>query len=216
MPASRGDIDDQRDTPASYDRYEQYDPNLRPELAALPNTGTTDDEDDDDLFVDAIDVDDIDVDEDHDRLSSPHDQSSDYRDVDRTDLPNTGREGDMSWQAGDYDDTTFRQDDASFRQGDPSYQRDDASRRQDDPNFARQDYTGSDSGMYGERNVNDQYDPVTRYGYSLHEDDRYRGRNWEEIEHEVHRDWDERNPGTWEQFRDSIRRAWQEFKDTMD
>ncbi len=52
----------------------------------------------------------------------------------------------------------------------------------------------------------DQYSPVYRYGYSLA--DRYQGREWADVEPEARRYWDERNPNTWEEFKDSVRYAW--------
>jgi stress response protein YsnF len=54
----------------------------------------------------------------------------------------------------------------------------------------------------------DRYQPAYRYGYTLANDDRYRGRNWNEIESDVRRDWESRNQGPWENFKDSIRYSW--------
>jgi uncharacterized protein (TIGR02271 family) len=53
----------------------------------------------------------------------------------------------------------------------------------------------------------DQYSPVFRYGYDLAGDTRYQG-DWNTVEPEARRYWEERNPGTWDQFKDSIRYAW--------
>jgi hypothetical protein len=54
----------------------------------------------------------------------------------------------------------------------------------------------------------DQYAPVYRYGYGLANDPMYRDRDWSAIESDAQRRWEERNPGTWEQFKDSVRYAW--------
>lgn len=54
----------------------------------------------------------------------------------------------------------------------------------------------------------ERYQPAYRYGYTLANDERYRGRNWNEIETDVRRDWESRNQGPWENFRDSIRHSW--------
>jgi len=54
----------------------------------------------------------------------------------------------------------------------------------------------------------DQYSPVYRYGYNLANDDTYRGRDWNDIEMDARRRWEDRNPGTWDQFKDSVRYAW--------
>jgi uncharacterized protein (TIGR02271 family) len=54
----------------------------------------------------------------------------------------------------------------------------------------------------------EQYTPVFRYGYGLANDASYRGKDWNMIERDARTRWEERNPGTWEQFKDSIRYAW--------
>jgi uncharacterized protein (TIGR02271 family) len=54
----------------------------------------------------------------------------------------------------------------------------------------------------------EQYGPVFRYGYGLANDASYRGKDWNMIERDARTRWEERNPGTWEQFKDSIRYAW--------
>jgi uncharacterized protein (TIGR02271 family) len=54
----------------------------------------------------------------------------------------------------------------------------------------------------------DQYRPVYRYGYDLAADRRYAGRDWSAIETDARRSWEERNPGTWDEFKDSVRYAW--------
>jgi len=54
----------------------------------------------------------------------------------------------------------------------------------------------------------DQYAPVYRYGYGLANDPMYRDRDWSTVEADARTRWEERNPGTWEQFKDSVRYAW--------
>jgi hypothetical protein len=54
----------------------------------------------------------------------------------------------------------------------------------------------------------DQYNQVYRYGYSLGADQRYRNSEWDVIEREANRAWEERNPGTWDQFKGAIQYAW--------
>lgn len=51
----------------------------------------------------------------------------------------------------------------------------------------------------------EQYSPAFRYGHQLA--DRYRGRNWTEVEPEARRIWEERNPSTWDRFTAAIRHA---------
>jgi hypothetical protein len=68
--------------------------------------------------------------------------------------------------------------------------------------------------MYGTTYTYDQYRPAYRYGYDLARDDRYRDyQSWTDVEPEARRRWDERNPGTWEEFKDAVRHAWEEVKD---
>jgi hypothetical protein len=62
----------------------------------------------------------------------------------------------------------------------------------------------------------DQFRPAYRYGYELATDQRYRDRDWTEIEIDAQNRWDERNPGTWERFKDSVRHAWEEIKEAVD
>jgi hypothetical protein len=81
-----------------------------------------------------------------------------------------------------------------------------------DPRF-REHFTNS---MYGTTYTYDQYRPAYRYGYDLAMDERYRDyQDWRDIEGEARQRWDERNPGTWEEFKDAVRHAWQEVKDTV-
>jgi len=54
----------------------------------------------------------------------------------------------------------------------------------------------------------DQYTPAYRYGYTLATTDRYSDYGWDRLEPEAKRYWEERNPNTWERFKDSIREAW--------
>jgi len=62
---------------------------------------------------------------------------------------------------------------------------------------------------YGSRGVTyDRFQPAYRYGYDLGGDQRFRGRNWNEIERDVRRDWESRNQGPWEDFKDAVRHGW--------
>jgi uncharacterized protein (TIGR02271 family) len=58
----------------------------------------------------------------------------------------------------------------------------------------------------------ERYQPAFRYGYTLATDDRYRGRQWRDIEPEVHRSWEAQNQGTWEEFKDSIQYSWDKVR----
>ena len=92
----------------------------------------------------------------------------------------TGTAGDV---AGEGAEDTFRRYDNDFRTHYQTY--------------------GMDSGYTYE-----QYTPIYRYGYNLAMDPTYRDRDWDAIEPEARRRWEERNPNTWERFKDSVRYAW--------
>jgi len=53
------------------------------------------------------------------------------------------------------------------------------------------------------------YQPAYRYGYTLAGDQRYHGRQWQDIEMDARRDWESRNPNSrWEDVRDAIQYSW--------
>ena len=52
------------------------------------------------------------------------------------------------------------------------------------------------------------------YGYNLASSERTRGKDWNAIQADARQTWEERNPGTWEQFKDSIRYAWDKARVT--
>jgi len=54
----------------------------------------------------------------------------------------------------------------------------------------------------------EQYSPVYRYGYSLANDNRFAGKDWNTFEPDARREWESHNPGTWNEFKDSVRYAW--------
>src|SRR5690242_14680620 len=52
------------------------------------------------------------------------------------------------------------------------------------------------------------YRLVYRYGYDLGVDPRFRRANWPTVEQMARPRWEERNPGTWEEFKETIQYAW--------
>jgi hypothetical protein len=54
----------------------------------------------------------------------------------------------------------------------------------------------------------EDYAPAYLYGYGLVYEERYRGRDWNSIQEEVQRDWETRQPGTWDRMKNSVRYAW--------
>lgn len=55
----------------------------------------------------------------------------------------------------------------------------------------------------------EDYEPAYRYGATLRGDTRYSGRDWAAVEPDVRRDWEAREPGTWEKIKDSVRYGWE-------
>jgi len=54
----------------------------------------------------------------------------------------------------------------------------------------------------------EQLAPAYRHGGVLASGSRFAHSEWNDIERFVHRDWEQRNPGTWDQAREAIRYGW--------
>jgi hypothetical protein len=55
----------------------------------------------------------------------------------------------------------------------------------------------------------DQYRPAYQFGSRLANDRRYRGRNWDEVEPEARRSWEQDNPtSTWDEIKEAIHHGW--------
>ena len=75
------------------------------------------------------------------------------------------------------------------------------------------DFRNNYSQRYGRSGYNyEQYQPAYRYGYNLATHDRFRNQDWSAVEPEARRYWEERNQGTWDDFKDSIRYAWDKVR----
>jgi hypothetical protein len=78
------------------------------------------------------------------------------------------------------------------------------------------DYAGIEADFRSHHHTNaaqrrgpyEHYRLVYRYGYDLGTDPRYRDADWSAVELAARPRWEERNPGTWEQFEEMIRYAW--------
>jgi uncharacterized protein (TIGR02271 family) len=56
----------------------------------------------------------------------------------------------------------------------------------------------------------DTYAPAYQYGSRMASDERYRGRNWSDVESTLRSDYERSNSGsTWEQMKDSVRYGWE-------
>ncbi len=69
---------------------------------------------------------------------------------------------------------------------------------------------------YGNRGLSyERYQPAYRYGSTLYNNPRYAGRDWNDIETDVRRDWEGRGQGAWEDFKDAIREGWNNVKQAV-
>jgi hypothetical protein len=59
----------------------------------------------------------------------------------------------------------------------------------------------------------DQVKPVYRYGHSLA--NQSRGADWNAVEPGARRRWEERNPGTWDRFKNAARYAWDRAREKV-
>lgn len=58
----------------------------------------------------------------------------------------------------------------------------------------------------------DDYAIGYRYGASLGSDPQNRGKDWDSVSTRAQTQWDERNKGTWDKFKDSVRYGWQKVR----
>jgi len=56
----------------------------------------------------------------------------------------------------------------------------------------------------------EELSPAYRFGHDLAGHEKYKTGSWTTIEPEARRMWEEKNKGTWEQFKDAVHHAWQE------
>ena len=52
-----------------------------------------------------------------------------------------------------------------------------------------------------------QFAPAYRYGHSLADNERYRGKDWESVKAEAFLEWESENPATWPQIHEAVRYA---------
>jgi hypothetical protein len=55
----------------------------------------------------------------------------------------------------------------------------------------------------------DQYRPAYRYGFELAKDPRYNGMDWNTLEMQAHRNWNEGTMGPWTRYKDAVRYGWE-------
>ncbi|KGF82912.1 hypothetical protein IA69_04050 [Massilia sp. JS1662] len=64
----------------------------------------------------------------------------------------------------------------------------------------------------------DDYAPAYRFGNEMRRNEKYRDRDWSDIEHSLRSDWETRNPGasTWDKFKAAVRRGWDKITPDFD
>ena len=55
----------------------------------------------------------------------------------------------------------------------------------------------------------EQFAPAYRYGNSLASDSYHREKGWADVEPVAEKDWEERNPGTWNQVKEAVHYGWE-------
>jgi stress response protein YsnF len=88
----------------------------------------------------------------------------------------------------------FEREEADFAAYEPAF------RRHYESTYAPRDYSFK------------QCRPAYRYGYDLATVPQYRDREWEDVEPEARRRWEERNQGTWRMYRDAVQYGWAEAR----
>jgi hypothetical protein len=85
------------------------------------------------------------------------------------------------------------------------------SGQQFDDAYFRQDWQRN----YANRGYGyERYQPAYQYGYQLANDQRFKGRGWNDIESNVRRDWERQHPNDkWEDFKDAVRHGWDRIRE---
>jgi uncharacterized protein (TIGR02271 family) len=72
------------------------------------------------------------------------------------------------------------------------------------------DFRNDFRSRYGDSGRYEDYAPAYRYGYEMASDERYRGRNFNDVERDIQADYVRRNPNsTWERMKDAVRYGWE-------
>lgn len=65
------------------------------------------------------------------------------------------------------------------------------------------------AGTYGKTgSAYEQYAPAYKFGATMHQDKRFAGSDWSTVEPQARAAWEQKNPGTWEHFKDAVGHAW--------
>lgn len=60
----------------------------------------------------------------------------------------------------------------------------------------------------------DQYRPAYRYGFELAKDPRYNEMDWNTLEMQAHRNWNESTMGPWNRYKDAVRYGWERGRES--
>ena len=60
----------------------------------------------------------------------------------------------------------------------------------------------------------DQYRPAYRYGLELAKDPRYDGMDWNTLELQAHRNWNEGTMGPWNRYKEAVRYGWERGRES--
>jgi hypothetical protein len=58
----------------------------------------------------------------------------------------------------------------------------------------------------------EHYHPAYRFGETYASDERYRDREWQDVEMDARRDWSSRGEGAWEDVKDAVREGWERVR----
>ena len=81
-----------------------------------------------------------------------------------------------------------------------------------DPNGYEEDFRRDFKTRFGtDRSATyETYAPAYDYGYRMASDQRYRGKNWDEVEHALRTDYERNNPNsTWDRMKGAVRYGWE-------
>ena len=82
-----------------------------------------------------------------------------------------------------------------------------ASSFDDDNSMFREHY---DANFVNSGRSFDYYSPAYRFGGRISREDSYKGMGWNQVESDAQRRWEERNPGTWNDYRDAVRYSYEQ------
>lgn len=140
----------------------------------------------------------------------------------RTDMEASSVDTDRTWTAGNFEPNETNPSNVTrsehFDQTTEAQSVTDVTPRQQYADFNTYDATFRNhftSIMPDSGYTYEQYQPAYRYGYDLATNTRYRDMNWDQVEPDARRYWDERNPGTWDRIKNAVRYAYDEIRDSL-